>query len=268
MLSVVTNILLVVLVIFVVFAAVGFVSLWLVGRTKIKGLAEHDKRRLHALPFMGDGPIPAERDRTVDDDTASFTAVLKLFLRAWPYIKPQVFGRWYTPGGGLATEMADDLGGNGYSFWYAAVLATLAATLPFVVGAMPRTIDFPLVLLYPCIAVMVLAAWPVAFSRGRIQTIATTTLVAAAFLANILATLVIEGIADGIYAAGVTLSCAMGWLFQFKIDERVVVRIRLHAHLVYFYFVDFLQRFIGSCSVSCWWIFSIRRSSSQKFLAI
>ena len=245
MLSVVTNTLLVLLLIFVAFVAVGFVALWVVGRAKFKGLAAHEQRRLHALPFMGDGPIPAERDRTVEDDTASFTAVLKLFLRAWPYIKPQVFGRWFTPGGGLATEMADDLGGNGYSFWYAPILATFAAIVPFVTGSMPRTIDFPLVLLYPCIAVMVLAVWPVAYSRGRTQTIAATTLVAAAFLANILATLVIDGIADGIYTAGVTLSCAMGWLFQFKIDESVVVRIRLHAHLVYFYFIDFLQRFIG-----------------------
>ena len=76
MLSVVTNTLLVLLLIFVAFVAVGFVALWVVGRAKLKGLAAHEQRRLHALPFMGDGPIPAERDRTVEDDTASFTAVL------------------------------------------------------------------------------------------------------------------------------------------------------------------------------------------------
>ncbi len=50
MLSVVTNTLLVLLLIFVAFVAVGFVALWVVGRAKLKGLAAHEQRRLHALP--------------------------------------------------------------------------------------------------------------------------------------------------------------------------------------------------------------------------
>ena len=228
------------------FAVVGFLLLWIVGRTKISRLETHERKRLRAIPFMGDGPIPPERDRAATEDTAGFLVVLRLFVRAWPYIRPQVFGRWYVPGKGLATELADDLAGGGYSFWYAAVLATAAAVLPFVTGSIPLTNEFPLVLLYPCVAAMVIAAWFITFRRAGSQTIPTALLVTAGVVANILATLVIEGMADGLYTAGVTLSLMLGWLLQARIDRtRLLFRMRLHAHLIYYYFVDFLQRFIN-----------------------
>ena len=52
--------------------------------------------------------------------------------------------------------------------------------------------------------------------------------------------------ADGLYTAGVTLSLMLGWLLQVRFGEsRFRFRIRLHAHLIYYYFVDFLQRFIN-----------------------
>ena len=57
--------------------------------------ATPDKLRSRALPFMGDGHIPTERDRTVADDDAGLSVVIKLLLRAWPYIRPQLLGRWF-----------------------------------------------------------------------------------------------------------------------------------------------------------------------------
>ena len=41
---------------------------------------------------MGDGPIPTDRDLSVGDDRDSLVSIIKLFLRSWPYIKPQFFG--------------------------------------------------------------------------------------------------------------------------------------------------------------------------------
>ncbi|SUZ72796.1 uncharacterized protein METZ01_LOCUS25650, partial [marine metagenome] len=228
------------------FASVGFVLLWIVGRRKISRLETHERKRLRAIPFMGDGPIPPDRDRAPSEDAASFSVVLRLFFRAWPYIKPQVFGRWYASGEGLATDFADDLRRDGYSFWYAAVLATAAAIIPLVTGSMPLSTELPLILLYPLVAAMVLAAWAVTLRAGGSQTLSVAVLVAAGVLANILATLVIDGIADGLYTAGVTLSLMLGWLLQVRISESgFQFRIRLHAHLIYYYFVDFLQRFIN-----------------------
>ena len=128
------------------FALAGFVLLWIVGRRKISRLETHERKRLRAIPFMGDGPIPPDRDRAPAEDTASFLVVLRLFFRAWPYIKPQVFGRWYVSGEGLSTNFAEDLRGSGYSFWYAAVLATAAAILPLVTGSVPLSTELRLVL--------------------------------------------------------------------------------------------------------------------------
>ena len=228
------------------FALIGFVLLWIVGRRKISRLETHERKRLRAIPFMGDGPIPPDRDRAPSEDTASFLVVLRLFFRAWPYIKPQVFGRWYTSGEGLAKDFAEDLGGSGYNFSYAAVLATAAAIIPLAMGGLPLSTELPLVLLYPLIAAMVIAGWTVTLGGASSQTTSVAVLVSAGVLANILTTLVIDGMADGLYAAGVTLSLMLGWLLQVRIGEsRFQFRIRLHAHLIYYYFVDFLQRFIN-----------------------
>ena len=228
------------------FALVGFVLLWIVGRRKISRLETHERKRLRAIPFMGDGPIPPDRDRAPAEDTASFLVVLRLFFRAWPYIKPQVFGRWYVSGEGLSPDFADDLRGSGYSFWYAAVLATAAAIIPLITGSVALSTELPLVLLYPLIAAMVVAAWAVTLGTAGSKTTPVAVLVTAGVLANILATLVIEGIADGLYTAGVTLSLMLGWLLQVRIGKsQFQFRIRLHAHLIYYYFVDFLQRFIN-----------------------
>ena len=39
------------------FALAGFVLLWIVGRRKISRLETHERKRLRAIPFMGDGPF-------------------------------------------------------------------------------------------------------------------------------------------------------------------------------------------------------------------
>ncbi|HAK53439.1 MAG TPA: hypothetical protein DCM54_16290, partial [Gammaproteobacteria bacterium] len=47
------------------------------------------------VPFYGEGdPIPVDRDLSAKDDTSGFGAVVMLIVRCWPYILPQILGRW------------------------------------------------------------------------------------------------------------------------------------------------------------------------------
>ena len=85
--------------------------------------------RAHALPFISEGSIPDERNRSIEDDEHTFVAILQLFLRSWPFIRPEVMGRWWSPKAGLATEIAEDIAGSDYHFYYAPVLVALILSL-------------------------------------------------------------------------------------------------------------------------------------------
>jgi ABC-type multidrug transport system fused ATPase/permease subunit len=204
-----------------------------------------NRLRAKALPMFGDGYIPPDRDRAVESDNSGFREVLALFFRSWPYIRPQLLGRWYVPGAGVGTGVgvAEAVEG-GYSFAYAPFLVVAVAVLPLLFGAMPATFDWPMGLLYVPVLAMILSITLMVAGLGRRSAI--VLLVASGLAANIVASFLIDGSADGIYAGAVTLACVFGWMFQFRREDgRVQCRIRIGTHLVYYYAINFLQRFIA-----------------------
>ena len=205
-----------------------------------------NRARIRAIPMFWDGPIPPERDRRVEDDDKSFSEVLLLFLRSWPYIRPQFLGRWLIPGQGVELGVAETVSGGGYQFTYAPFLVAAIALAGPLLGAVPATLVWPMNLLYPPVAALVLSMFALAFSTGRRQMVATLALVLSGLGTNIAATFFIDGYADSFYAAGVTIAAIVGWMCQFRIDQgRIRVRVRVGTHLVYFYAINFTQRFIA-----------------------
>jgi hypothetical protein len=71
-------------------------------------------QRSRALPMFGDGYIPPERDREVEEDDSGFVAVMNLLFRSWPYVRPQFLGRWWIPGKGIEGKVADTVPGDGF----------------------------------------------------------------------------------------------------------------------------------------------------------
>ena len=194
--------------------------------------------------MFGDGPIPPERDRRIGDDDKSFHEVLLLFLRSWPYIRPQFLGRWLIPGEGVEQRVAET--GSGYQLTYAPFLVAAIALVGPLLGVVPATMAWPMNLLYLPIAALVLSVFALAFSTHRRRMIATAGLVLSGLGTNISATFFIDGYADSFYAAGVTVAAIVGWMCQFRVDQgRLKVRVRVGAHLVYFYAINFAQRFIA-----------------------
>ena len=117
---------------------------------------EANYARSRALPMFGEGDIPPERDRSISQDDSGFKDVLLLLLRSWPYIRPQLLGRWWYPGRGVDDRVADLVSGGGYQFGYAPFLVALAAALGPLSGWMPATLDWPMSLLYvPVVAMTV-----------------------------------------------------------------------------------------------------------------
>ena len=53
-----------------------------------------DRRRLDSIPVWGAGPIPSERAHAEVKSVRGFADVMRIFLRAWPYLLPMVLGYW------------------------------------------------------------------------------------------------------------------------------------------------------------------------------
>ena len=201
-----------------------------------------------ALPIMGDGPIPADRDLDIKDDRDSLVSIIKLFLRSWPFIKPQFFGRWLSTDG--REHSRDD--GRGFSYTYLPFLVTgLAALGPTYFGVLPehseRHILYVLAV-YACVAGMTAWSWIIAFAGdARIRVLATVAaLLLAAYGNVVVAPAAIPEFAATKWLAWVTGACALGWLVQLRFEGgRIDARIRGATHLVYFFFMVYLQKLIG-----------------------
>ncbi len=199
------------------------------------------KALANAVPYYGVGdPIPPDRDLRVSDDTGSISGVLYLLLRTWPYIRPQLFGRWWVPGEGIEDRVAEGVAGRGYGFGYMPPLVAAVAIGGPLLGYVPASLAFPLNILYAVILAMALCACFIPFSKGRVQGAFASALFVLGLTANVVASAFVEGAADGWYAGAVTGVCLLGWILQFRIDRsrggaRLRCRIRVASHIVYFY---------------------------------
>ncbi len=206
-----------------------------------------DVRASRALPIFGPGELPPDKLKSVADDDSGFVDVLKLFLRSWPYIRPQFLGRWYTPGKGTEDRVADTVAGSGFHFGYAPFLVAFVAILGPLLGVVPRSIAWPENLLYTPIAGLCIAMAGMAFGRGRTQMWSALAAVLFGVLTNISAILLIEGWIDGIYAALVTAAAIFGWIVQYRRTNgtQFEFRIRTGTHLGYFYFMELVNRVVA-----------------------
>jgi len=98
--------------------------------------------------MFGDGPVPVEQDMSVKDDDSGFRDVARLLLRSWPYIRPQLLGRWWIPGDGLQDQVADNIAGSGYQFKYAPFLVFAIALAGPWLNFVPQSMQWPYNLLY------------------------------------------------------------------------------------------------------------------------
>ena len=209
---------------------------------------EANRLRARALPMFNEGAIPPERDRALSSDDSGFRDVMKLLLRSWPYIRPQLLGHWWYPGpgGGIRPEVADMVSGEGYRFSYAPFLVAAVAAIGPLSGWMPSTFAWPMGLLYVPVIVIVIGMFLMALTRGRSQMIGTVGVLLGGIGMNVAGGFFIEGMASTLYAAVVTIACIAGWMLQFRVQAgQVQFRARVGTHLVYFYAINFLQRGIA-----------------------
>ena len=206
-----------------------------------------------ALPIMGDGPVPPDRDLAVADDRDNLVSIIKLFLRSWPYIKPQFFGHWRSTDRRQASSTgATGEASDGFSHTYLPFLVTVLAVGGLIYyDVLPanseRHVLYPLAV-YACVAGLTAWSWIIAFSSSpRLRVIGTiAALLLAAYGNVVVAPAAMPEFAASKWIAWVTGACAFGWLVQFRYRSgRLDARVRASTHLVYYFFMVYLQKLIS-----------------------
>lgn len=202
-----------------------------------EGLTETAARLANAIPFFGPGrPIPRHRDLSIEEDDTPFRAVVRLFLRSWPYLRPQVLGNWWIPGEGIEPQSAELLGGRGYSFRYMPPLVNLLALIPLFFGLLPTTGDSTLYAFYALVAIIVGSVWVLASTSGKTQGFALLLLLFALVSGNLAALVFFEDASLSIYLGTLTAACVSGWFVQFRLGPKgLALRFRVGTHLIYYY---------------------------------
>jgi len=195
------------------------------------------------VPFYGEGdPIPEDRDLSAKDDTSGLAAVIRLFISVWPYLGPQILGRWWVPRVGVEQRVAELIGGRGYSFSYMPPLVTLLAVLGPYSQVVPTSLEYPFNLFYGLVAITVLATWPLPHLSGRVQLASFTVLLLSTILGNMVAVVLIEGSAHSNYMRVITGAVLLGWAVQLRFGaDGLKFRVRIGSHLAYLYGLQLLM---------------------------
>ncbi len=203
-------------------------------------------QRSRALPMFGDGYIPPEQDRGVEEDDSGLADVMRLLLRSWPYIRPQFLGRWWIPGQGIVDQVADSVPGDGYHFRYAPFLLAAIALAGPLFGIVPPTLKWPMNILYVPVAAMVVCLYFMATSTGKSQVAATFGMILVPIIPIITSLYVIDGAAHGLYVLALCLAAFFGWSVQYRrTDDGLEVRVRTGTHLVYFCAISVVERLLA-----------------------
>ena len=191
-------------------------------------------KQARALPFWGEGEAPTTREPGDAPDEQGFVAIVRIFIRTWPYLLPQILGRWRElPSRGSAAASADS---GAWSFRHVPPLVTvLTAGGSFLWLAPPGTDWLHDVLLAGTVLMTVLV-WALLFVKGRAYLAASLALVVIGTAAFLFALFAVDGLADNLYVGLVAVGCACIWVLQYRFDGgRLRLRIRLGSHLVYYF---------------------------------
>ncbi len=216
-----------------------------------------------ALPFWGEGDPPPERASDPAAEQRGAAAILRIFARTWPYLRPQVVGRWrefprradrpVAPGDADIASPAVSTEGDAagaareadaaarpadgqWSCRYAPVLATLLVVLgPLLLLPAPGT-DWQGDLLLLGTAAMAALAWVLPSAAGRLRVAATVSLVLVGAATFVYSLFGLRGFADSVHVGLVAVACSGVWVLHYRFEQgRLRLRVRLGSHLAYYF---------------------------------
>ena len=194
-----------------------------------------DLKQARALPFWGEADTPPESPPGKAPEEQGFVAVLRIFVRTWPYLWPQIVGRWRELPRNKAAE-GDAAADGAWSFRHVPPLVTVLTALGALIWLQPPGTDWRHDLLLASTALMTVLVWALLFVKGRAYLWTSFALVLVGTAAFLFALFGVDGLADSLYVGLVAAACVCIWVLQYRFDGgRLRFRIRLGSHLVYYF---------------------------------
>ena len=216
-----------------------------------------DQDRIDALPKWGAASTEQSGGGEEAQDHRGFTAVVKIFLRTWPFLLPLVAGYWReftllrwsgfhgaqrAPSGRTAARQAD----AGWSYRYVPLLVSVLTLIGPVTGSLSFSVNWQHDLLLGATFAMALFTWLLLYLTGRRFAGVAIALVLVGIAANLFAILVVAGWKDNVQVGLVSLGCLSIWLLQYRfVNDHLQLRLRLGCHLVYYYILVGLLILLG-----------------------
>lgn len=211
-------------------------------------------RQARALPFIGNGEAPARSEKAEAPDESGFVAIIKIFVRTWPYLLPHIIGYWreiphqrsarreesldFANEHAGARSRSEDVAAveGGWSFRHVPPLVTVLTSLGPLTGWVPLGADWLHDLLLAATVLMTVLVWTLLFVKGRVYVGASLALALIGTAAFLFAVFAVDGYTDNIYVGLVSVGSACIWVLQYRFDEgKLRFRIRLGSHLVYYF---------------------------------
>ena len=194
-----------------------------------------DLKQARALPFWGEGDTPPDSQPSKAPEEQGFVAVFRIFVRTWPYLWPQIVGRWRELPRGKAAG-GDAAADGAWSFRHVPPLVTVLTALGPLLWLAPPGTDWRHDLLLAGTVLMTVLVWALLFVRDRAYLWSSFALVLVGTAAFLFALFGVEGLADTLYVGLVAAGCVCIWVLQYRVDGgRLRFRVRLGSHLVYYF---------------------------------
>ncbi len=194
-----------------------------------------DLKQARALPFWGEADTPPEPPPGKAPEEQGFVAVLRIFVRTWPYLWPQIVGRWRELPRNRAAE-GDAAADGAWSFRHVPPLVTVLTALGPLLWLEPPGTDWRHDLLLAGTVLMTVLVWALSFVKRRAYLGASLALVVVGTATFVFALFGAEGLADNLYVGLVAAGCVCIWVLQYRVDGgRLRFRVRLGSHLVYYF---------------------------------
>ena len=202
--------------------------------------------RANALPFLGDGDEPPQKQSTSVAREHGFVAIALIFARTWTFLSTYILGYWReiplnrfnSPDTeeDRQSQEKDSSDDSGWSFHHVPPIVTLVALVGPLTGAIPIDTSWLFDFLLVLIGCIVILSWSLLFLKKRFYLLASVALVAIGAVSFLFAVFVVDGVADNVCIALVCAASTCIWVLQYRVDDgRLRVRIRLGSHLVYYF---------------------------------
>ncbi len=206
-------------------------------------------KQTRAIPFWGNGEDAGTSKMKAAPDQRGFTDILKIFVRTWPYLIPQIVGYWREIPRRTAVDLDGQTNsvknptpknhesvGEAWSFRHVPPFVTLLTALGAFFWLAPPGTDRLHDLLLAATVFMTLLVWMLLFVKGRVYLLVSLALGLVGTIALLFAVFAVDGLADNLHVGLVSMGCVCIWVLQYRFAEgKLQLRVRLGSHLGYYF---------------------------------